>query len=113
MREGDSGMRRSQLGVLLCSVLVALSLIVTPGCGRGPASQSAQRDAPPPQRIVSISPSVTEILYGVGAWPQVIAVSQYCSYPDDVVNKPRVSGWGSTNLEQVTALKPDLVIGVD
>jgi iron complex transport system substrate-binding protein len=106
-------MWQSQLKGFLCSALVALSLVVTPGCGRGPAPQSTQRDAPPPQRIVSISPSVTEILYGVGAWSQVIAVSQYCSYPDDVVNKPRISGWGSTNLEQLTALKPDLVIGVD
>lgn len=106
-------MRRSQLRVLLCGALVALSLIVTPGCGRGPASQSTQRNARPPQRIVSISPSVTEILYGVGAWPQVVAVSQYCTYPDDVVNKPRINGWGTTNLEQVTVLKPDLVIGVD
>jgi iron complex transport system substrate-binding protein len=64
-------------------------------------------------RIVSLSPSVTEILYGVGAWAQVVAVSQYCTYPPDVASKPRVSGWADTNLEQVTALKPDLVIGVD
>ena len=106
-------MRRSQLGVLLCSALVALLLIVTLGCERGPAPQSTPRDAPPPQRIVSISPSMTEMLYGVGAWPQVVAVSQYCSYPDDVVNKPRVNGWSSTNLEQVSMLKPDLVVGVD
>jgi len=56
---------------------------------------------------------VTEILYGVGAWSQVIAVSQFCTFPDDVKNKPRVSGWDKTNLEQITALKPDLVIGVD
>lgn len=40
-------------------------------------------------------------------------MSEYCTYPADVVNKPRVNGWGSTNLEQVTALKPDIVIGVD
>lgn len=66
-----------------------------------------------PQRIVSISPSVTEILYGVGAWPRVVAVSQFCSYPEDVVNKPRINGWEKTNLEQLTALKPDLVIGVE
>ena len=66
-----------------------------------------------PQRIVSLSPSVTEILYGIGAWPQVIAVSQFCTYPDDVKNKPRVNGWDKTNLEQVMALKPDFVIGVD
>lgn len=66
-----------------------------------------------PQRIISISPNVTEILYGIGAWPQVIAVSQFCSYPEDVNNKPRVSGWDRTNLEQLTALKPDLVIGIE
>jgi iron complex transport system substrate-binding protein len=66
-----------------------------------------------PQRIISISPNVTEILYGIGAWSQVVAVSQFCSYPDEVSNKPRVSGWDRTNLEQLTALKPDLVIGVE
>src|SRR5260221_11764477 len=71
------------------------------------------RVEPRPQRIVSLSPSVTEILYGIGAWPQVIAVSQFCTYPDDVKNKPRVNGWDKTNLEQVMALKPDFVIGVD
>lgn len=64
-------------------------------------------------RIVSISPSVTEILYGIGSWSKVIAVSEYCTYPAEVADKPRVSGWGTTNLEQVIALKPDIVIGVD
>jgi iron complex transport system substrate-binding protein len=76
-------------------------------------SQEPSVAVPIPQRIVSISPNVTEILFGVGAWPQVAAVSQYCIYPDDVKSKPRVNGWGTTNLEQITALKPDLVIGVD
>lgn len=105
-------MHRKQAGGYLCVALIALSLILLPSCG-GQVSQSTQRDAPRPTRIVSISPSVTEILYGIGAWSQVVAVSQYCTYPDDVVNKPRVNGWGSTNLEQISALKPDLVIGVD
>lgn len=76
-------------------------------------SQPIRPNQPHPARIVSISPSVTEILYGIGGWSQVVAVSQYCTYPDDVINKPRVNGWGTTNLEQVTDLKPDLVIGVD
>lgn len=91
--------------VLFVLALLSLSCL-------GQRSQD-QRAAQAPQRIVSISPNVTEILYGVGAWPQVVAVSQYCSYPDDVNNKPRVSGWDKTNLEQLSALKPDLVIGVD
>jgi iron complex transport system substrate-binding protein len=89
-----------------------LVVLLCAGCQ---TSQDQQQRTPAqtPQRIVSISPNVTEILYGVGAWPQVIAVSQYCSYPEDVNNKPRVSGWDKTNLEQIIALKPDLLIGVD
>ena len=101
-RPGKAAVRGAQL--ILLSLLLA-------GC-----SGALERKAivkPPPQRIVSISPSVTEMLYGIGAWPQVIAVSQYCTYPDDVKNKPRVNGWDKTNLEQLMALKPDFVIGVD
>jgi iron complex transport system substrate-binding protein len=95
---------------ILVVLLVALDLFA--GCGR--QSQQLKRNVEPlPQRIVSLSPSVTEILYGIGAWSQVIAVSQFCSYPEDVKNKPRVNGWDKTNLEQVMALKPDFVIGVD
>lgn len=91
--------------------LALLSLLcLAEGCRQG---QQPARAALPSQRIVSLSPSVTEILDGIGAWPQVIAVSQFCTYPDDVKNKPRVNGWDKTNLEQVMALKPDFVIGVD
>jgi iron complex transport system substrate-binding protein len=91
--------------LLVCSLLFA-------GCNGGPAAVSPASTVAP-QRIVSLSPNVTEILYGIGAWPQVIAVSQYCTYPEDVKNKPRVNGWDRTNLEQVVALKPDFVIGVE
>jgi iron complex transport system substrate-binding protein len=91
------------------TLLVLLSL--SSSCRR--ADQQPASALPRPQRIVSLSPSVTEILYGIGAWPQVIAVSQFCTYPGDVKNKPRVNGWDKTNLEQVMALKPDFVIGVD
>jgi iron complex transport system substrate-binding protein len=96
------------------ALFVALiALLLFAGCGGKQSQQQSASVAPRPQRIVSLSPSVTEILYGIGAWPQVIAVSQYCTYPDDVKNKPRVNGWDKTNLEQVMALKPDFVIGVD
>lgn len=91
-------------------LLFALLAVVGASCVTGPETRIAVVQTP--QRIVSISPNVTEILYGVGAWPQVAAVSQFCSYPEDVNNKPRVNGWEKTNLEQLTMLKPDLVIGV-
>ncbi len=103
-------MKRSSRAAVLVSLLIALNLLLA-SCG-GRQERQAKVE-PRPQRIVSLSPSVTEILYGLGAWPQVIAVSQFCTYPDDVKNKPRVNGWDNTNLEQVMALKPDFVIGVD
>src|SRR5436305_4931513 len=101
-------MNRTNKTALFFALIALLCLFG--GCRHG---QQQARIEPRPQRIVSLSPSVTEILYGIGAWPQVIAVSQFCTYPDDVKNKPRVNGWDKTNLEQVMALKPDLVIGVD
>jgi iron complex transport system substrate-binding protein len=67
----------------------------------------------PPQRIISLSPSVTEILDGVGAFDRVVAVSSFCDYPPEVKALPRVGGWTDTNLEQVLSLHPDLVILID
>lgn len=98
--------RRIKFALIL---FLALSSLLV-GCRQQTGTPQAPVTARP-QRIVSLSPSVTEILYGIGAWSQVIAVSQFCTYPDDVKNKPRVNGWDKTNLEQVMALKPDFVIG--
>jgi cobalamin transport system substrate-binding protein len=101
-------MRRSSNALLFFLLLALLCLLG--GCRQ---TQQQPNTESRPQRIVSLSPSVTEVLYGIGAWPQVVAVSQFCTFPDDVNNKPRVNGWDKTNLEQVMALKPDFVIGVD
>jgi iron complex transport system substrate-binding protein len=63
-----------------------------------------------PRRIVSLSPNVTEMLYGVGALDQVVGISDYCTYPPDVNRLPSVGGWHNPNLEKIAALRPDLVI---
>jgi iron complex transport system substrate-binding protein len=64
----------------------------------------------PPRRIISLSPSITEILYGVGAFDRVVAVSDYCEYPPEVETLPKVGAWMNTNIEQVASLEPDLII---
>ncbi len=64
----------------------------------------------PPERIVSLSPSITEILHGIGAFDRVVAVSDYCEYPPEVEKLPRVGAWMNTNIEQVASLEPDLII---
>ncbi|MCA1817857.1 MAG: helical backbone metal receptor, partial [Acidobacteria bacterium] len=92
-------------------VALALAIVATlslAACGGRVANQPAS--ASKPQRIISLSPSATEILYGVGAFSRVVAVSDYDDYPPEVKNLPRIGGWQNTNLEQVVSLKPDLVV---
>lgn len=63
-------------------------------------------------RIVSLAPSVTETLFALGAGPDVVGVSQYCDYPPQVRDLPRVGSFLSPNLEAIIALRPTLVVGL-
>jgi len=64
----------------------------------------------PPQRIVSLAPSVTEMLFGVGVEDQLIAVTDFCDYPEGARHKPKVGSMYHPNIERIVALQPDLVI---
>lgn len=63
-----------------------------------------------PQRIISLVPALTEMLYAIGAGPQVIAVSSYDEYPPDVKALPRVGALLDPDTERILSLKPDLVV---
>jgi iron complex transport system substrate-binding protein len=63
-----------------------------------------------PRRIVSLSPDLTEMLYGVGAFSRVVAVSDFDSYPPEVAKLPRLGQLNDPSFEQLTALRPDLVV---
>jgi iron complex transport system substrate-binding protein len=63
-----------------------------------------------PQRIVSLTPALTEILFAVGAGDRVVGVTQYCDYPPAAKTKPKVGGYVNPSVESVLALKPDLVV---
>src|ERR1700722_212240 len=63
-----------------------------------------------PQRIVSLSPDLTELLYGVGAFARVVGVSDYDTYPPDVAKLPHIGQIHNPSLEKLTALRPDLVV---
>ena len=64
-----------------------------------------------PNRIVSLVPAVTEILFAIGAGEKVVGVTQYCDYPPEAKTRTSVGGFsGATmSLEQIRALRPDLV----
>jgi iron complex transport system substrate-binding protein len=64
-------------------------------------------------RIVSLAPSVTETLFALGAGAEVVGVSQYCDYPPQVRDLPRVGSFLSPNLEAILALRPTLIVGLE
>jgi iron complex transport system substrate-binding protein len=101
----------NEMRVKSVTLFAALLLLLCAGCrGVGPVAPSS---AGKPARIISLTPSTTEILYGVGAFDRVVAVSDYCSYPSDANKLPRVGGWNNPNMEQIASLRPDLVVFSD
>jgi iron complex transport system substrate-binding protein len=63
-----------------------------------------------PQRIVSLVPAVTEMLFAIGAGPQVVAVSSYDQDPPEVRTLPRVGALLDPDVERILSIRPDLVI---
>ncbi|MDO8932290.1 MAG: cobalamin-binding protein [Rhodocyclaceae bacterium] len=65
----------------------------------------------PAQRIVSLAPHVTEVLFAAGAGERVVGTVEYSDWPAAAKALPRVGGYSKIDLEAVAALKPDLVVG--
>src|SRR5258706_4879366 len=68
--------------------------------------------AAPAQRIVSLAPHATELLYAAGAGAKLVAVSEYSDFPEAAKRLPRVASSGGIDLERLLALRADLVIGL-
>jgi iron complex transport system substrate-binding protein len=65
-----------------------------------------------PKRIVTVAPSITELLFALGAGGRIVGVSRFDDYPAEVAKLPKVGGFLDPNPEAILALAPDLVIGV-
>ena len=63
------------------------------------------------ERIVSLAPNLTEILYALGLESRLVGVTDYCDFPPAAQSKPRVGQVISPSLEKIVALNPDLVLG--
>jgi iron complex transport system substrate-binding protein len=92
-------------------VLVLGGLAASLGGESGPQGQDRQDFvSPPPRRLISLAPSITEILYFLELGDRVVGVTSYCNYPPEVKGKPRVGTYWEYNLEAILALKPDLAL---
>ncbi len=64
----------------------------------------------PAQRIVSLAPHATELLFAAGAGGRLVGAVEYSDYPEAARRVPRVGGYSTPDLERIVALKPDLVL---
>ncbi|MEW6209252.1 MAG: cobalamin-binding protein [Acidobacteriota bacterium] len=63
-----------------------------------------------PQRIISLAPSITEILFALGAGDRIAGVTTFCDYPAETSQKEKVGDTLRPSVEKIVSLKPDLVI---
>jgi iron complex transport system substrate-binding protein len=66
--------------------------------------------APPPQRIVSLAPNITEILFALGLESRIVGVTRFCDFPAEALKKEKIGGMVDLNLEKIEALHPDLIV---
>ena len=90
-------------------------------CG-GPQQQAATTDTvtddygrtvvipTQPQRVVSLSPAVTEIMFALGAGDLLVGRTDFCVYPDAAGDIPSIGGISNLNVERILSMQPDLII---
>jgi iron complex transport system substrate-binding protein len=98
--------RRGLLAPLLLAVAVETASPFTLEDDRGESVELAA----PAERVVSLAPFITELIYAVGAGDKLVAAGDYSDYPDAARSLPRVGDAFNVNLEALLALHPDLVM---
>ncbi len=120
--------------ILLCALFLAGSLLLSgcdkivlvPGQSSGSISENKNtvsndiNDYPvilngteitaSPETVISLTPAYTEILFEMGYGDRLIAVSDYCDYPENVKELPKVSSSTDPDIDKISELKPDLLI---
>ncbi len=94
---------------LLMSLLLAVALPAAAVEIKDDLGQVTQIPAPP-QRIVSLLPSLTETVCELGACARLVGVDRYSNFPAQVDALPKVGGMEDTNVELIASLKPDVVL---
>jgi iron complex transport system substrate-binding protein len=85
--------------------ILKTGLLILCACVIAAAAQSR-----PPQRIVSLIPAVTEMLFAIGSGNQVVGVGSFDHYPPEIEKLPRVGALIDPNVERILSLRPDLVV---
>jgi iron complex transport system substrate-binding protein len=111
--------------LVILSIALIIALVVTVLTLAKPASPEAESASPQyvfddlgrlvaingtPQRIISLAPSNTEILFALGLGNKVVGVTDWCDYPPEVLEKEKVGDYNTPNIETILALNSDLIL---
>jgi iron complex transport system substrate-binding protein len=103
--------------LVVCIIILGLFVSVVSGCQPqfqpGTYTDDMGREVQidkVPQRIVSLAPSNTEILFALGLGDKVVGVTRYCNYPEEAQEKEEVGGFSTADVEKIIALEPDLIL---
>ena len=99
------------LAVLLCAC--ACTVPATPMTEQRDDSGNPIMPSPPAQRIISLAPANTEIVYALGLEDKLVGVTEFCNYPPSARDKSRVGGFSTVDIEKAVELRPDLVLASD
>jgi iron complex transport system substrate-binding protein len=106
-------LRKTYLALLLIIVIAAAIACAGAQPGTGTITDDMGREIrlnSVPERIVSHVPSITETLFALGLGDKLVADSDYCDYPEAAKTKPKIGGYFTPNIEEIVAMKPDLVL---
>lgn len=120
----EQNRKNAIVAIILVAVLVvsALIIVINPSAsGKFTATVTDALDrnvtiSKTPTRIVSCSPDITETVYSVGLGDKLVGVTDYCNYPENVVERrangslASIGGYSTPNVEAIAGLKPDLVL---
>lgn len=94
-------------GWLFARIAVSIQVIILTVLLMG---SSNPVEAGTPERIVSLAPHITEIIYRLGAGQRLVGRSEFCDYPPAALKCESVGGYLDINFEKIVSLKPDLVL---
>ena len=92
------------LATLLCPFSMAAEITVKDDLGKILVFEQ------PAQRIISLAPNITEVLFHIGAGDQVVGADEYSNYPEQAKQITRVNNYAAANYELILSLQPDVVI---
>jgi ABC-type Fe3+-hydroxamate transport system, periplasmic component len=96
--------------IIMASTIVFLVWIILLSTFIYHPSHAEEMNAIEIERIVSLAPSNTEILFALGLGEKVVGVTDYCNYPEEAKKKEKIGGYSTIDIEKVVSLKPDLVL---